>query len=686
MALIKKFIPRDISWLSFNGRVLQEASDKTVPIREKIKFLGIFSNNLDEFFRVRVATLRRLAQIPGQHQKERILNTLEEIQDLVLKQQNDFASVWGVMLKDLAKQKIYFKTHLQLNKLQKEFVARYFDEEVESNVIPLMLQNIKQFPQLREKSLYLAVVIAKKRIRNSSKYALIEVPARLTPRFVLLPSKPGEHHLILLEDIIRFALPKIFSMFSVNQFESHIIKFTRDAELDIDNDINTSLIQKLEKGIKQRKLARPVRFIYDREINPDLLSYLIRRLQLTNNDNLMPGGRIHNFRHFIEFPFEILKQNSKTNRPFPHPLLQNAVTVTDVILKRDILLHFPYHSFDAVIDLLREAAIDPDVQSIKITAYRLASQSKIINALINARKNGKAVTVLLELKARFEEEANLVWKNRLEEEGVRVLIGINNMKVHAKICMIKKITKKRTIHYGYVSTGNANEQTAKVYSDNCLLTGNRFIMADVNRVFSFLEKKTRNNHILSGCKKLLVSPVNMRVKLLAKIDTEIRNLKAGKPAGIIIKLNALTDIVLIEKLYTAANAGVKIDLIIRSIFCIPVQKKLQPNVHAISIVDQYLEHARILYFVNGGKEDVYISSADWMGRNLDYRIEVACPVEDELLKKELKDFLQIQLSDNTKARKLTPLLQNEYVPQKSRQKIRAQQALFSYFYKKTHSL
>jgi polyphosphate kinase len=685
MLAIKNYIPRDISWLSFNSRVLQEAADKTVPLQERIKFLGIFSNNLDEFFRVRVATLGRLAKFSSSKKtlKGETLSTLDEIQVKVVAQQKEFSKIWNDIVTELAKQKIYFKNHIELTPAQEKFVAEYFDEEVESNVTPLMIQNIKVFPQLREKSLYLAVVIAKKNIKNTTKYALIEVPARLTPRFVLLPSKAGEHHVMLLEDVIRYCLPRIFSMFSVNHFESHIIKFTRDAELDIDNDINTSLIQKLEKGIKQRKLARPVRFIYDREINPNLLSYLIKRLNLSKQDNLMPGGRIHNFRHFIDFPEHIFKQKNTSVKPFHHPLLDDAKTVTDIVLQRDVLLHFPYHSFDAIIDLLREAAINPDVTEIKITAYRLAAQSKVINALINANKNGKKVTVIIELKARFDEEANLFWKTRLEEEGIKVYIGVPNMKVHAKICLIKKVTKKVTTHYGFVSTGNVNEKTAKIYSDSCLLTSDRFIMADVNRLFTYLQSDHKNMAPLLACKKLLVSPVHMRQKLLQKIDIEIKNYKNKKAAGIIIKLNSLTDITLIDKLETAAKIGVPVQLIIRSIFKVPILKKNKQHLKAISIIDSYLEHSRILYFVNGGKEDVYISSADWMGRNLDYRIEAACPIEDELLKKEIKDFLQIQLSDNTKARNLTQDLQNEYVSNGSKVKARAQQELYKYFYSKT---
>ena len=657
-----QYIARDISWLSFNGRVLQEAADASNSLTDRLKFLGIFSNNLDEFYRVRVATQQRLLELQKNSKinQKRIIDTLYQIKTTTLQQQEEFSEIWQNIVSALAKHKVYFKHYDDLNEEQEKFVAQYFDEEVESNVIPLMIQNIKEFPQLREKSLYLAVAIAKKNVKNSTKYALIEVPVRYTPRFVLLPSPAGQQHIILLEDVMRHSLPRIFSMFSVNHFTSHIIKFTRDAELDIDNDITTNLIQKLEKGLKQRKLARPVRFIYDRTINPALLGFLIKKLSLTIKDNLMPGDSIHNFRHFMEFPFQVIKQVVSKHKPFHHPLLENAKTVTQVVLKQDVLLHFPYHSFDGVIDMLREAAISPDVTEIKITAYRLASQSKVINTLINAAKNGKKVFVVLELKARFDEEANLFWKNRLEDEGIKVHIGVPNLKVHAKLCLIKKVTKKTVTHYGFVSTGNLNEKTAKVYSDTCLLTSNRFIMADCNRVFTYLLGNVKNTPSLLACKKFMVSPVSMRSNILTHIATEIKNHKLKKTSGIIIKLNSLTDIVIINKLYEAANQGVQVQLIIRSIFCMPILQKPTANLTAISIVDGYLEHSRILYFNNANNPKVYISSADCMGRNLDHRVEVACPIENPLLKNEIYEILQLQLADNTKARILNVKLNNTY--------------------------
>ncbi|HEX7846440.1 MAG TPA: polyphosphate kinase 1, partial [Chitinophagaceae bacterium] len=469
-----KLIARDISWLSFNARVLQEAGDTTVPLRERIRFLGIFSNNMDEFFRVRVATLKRMIKFGSKanmHLESEPQQILDDIQMIVLNQQGEFNRIWEDVQQKLKEQKIFLKTEKDLNHEQQEFVRNYYEEEVSSNVIPLMIENIPEFPHLRDKSIYLAVVMWKKESALKKKYALIEIPSRVLGRFLILPSKPDEHHIILLEDIIRFNLPDIFSYFGYDQYQAHIFKVTRDAEIDIDNDISTNIIQKIEKGIKNRRKGKPVRFVYDRDMDPGLLEYLIRRLNLTKRDNLIPGGRIHNFRHFMDFPDQVFKEKQKRKKPFDHPLLTEH-RVSDVILERDVMLHLPYHSFTPLIDLIREAAFDPDVTTIKITCYRLAQQSRIVNALINAMRNGKEVFVMLELRARFEEEANIEWKNRLEEEGAKVMIEIPNMKVHSKMCWIKKRTKDSFVHYGFVSTGNLNERTAKVYGDHCLLTSN----------------------------------------------------------------------------------------------------------------------------------------------------------------------------------------------------------------------
>jgi len=683
-----KKIVRDISWLSFNERVLQEAADPTVPLKERVKFLGIFSNNLDEFFRVRVATLKRMAELGGKkkldmHLEESPDKILEEIQAIVLEQQSYFNRIWEDIFSELRKEKIYLVTERELNKDQQKFVQKYFEDEVRPNLVPLMIEGIPKLPYLRDKSIYLGVVLSRKDNSMRRKYALIEVPSKVTGRFVILPSNPGEHHIILLEDVIRANLPGIFSYFGYDQYEAWVFKLTKDAEIDIDNDISTSIIQKIEKGVKNRRKGKPVRFVYDKEMDQGLLAYLIRRMDLTRQGAMIPGGRIHNFRHFMDFP-DVFSRRSGRKKPFMHTLLVRAPRVTDVVLQRDVMLHFPYHSFNPVIDMLREAAMDPDVTSIKITCYRLAANSKVINALINAVRNGKQVTVMMELRARFEEEANLEWKERLEEEGVKVLISIQDMKVHAKICLIKKKVNNRTIQYGFVSTGNLNEKTAMVYGDHCLLTANKAIMADINRMFIYLEKNKDGVPLLKHCQTIIPCPTSLRKELDKLITREIKNAKSGVQACIILKMNSLSDEALINKLYEAAKAGVEIKLIVRGIFCMYSQnKKFIHPVKAISIVDEYLEHARVFIFHNGGDEKVFISSADWMVRNLDHRVEATCPIFDDNIKKMLRTILEIQLRDNVKARILDNELSNKYVTDNSLEKVRSQVEIYNYLYQKT---
>ena len=680
----RKTIPRDISWLSFNGRVLQEAADSDVPIRERIRFLGSFSNNLDEFFRVRVATLKRMIQYGNKakmHLENNAEDILEEIQMTVLNQQNEFNRIWDEILTEMKRQKIFLVTEKDLTEEQQSFVRRFYEEEVSANIIPLMIESIPDLPYLRDKSIYLGVVMSKKESALKRMYSIIEVPTRVQDRFVILPSPDEEHHIILLEDVIRFNLPEIFSYFGYDNYQSGVFKVTRDAEIDIDNDISTTLIQKIEKGLKNRRKGKPVRFIYDKEMDPGLLEFLIRRFNLTKRDNIIPGGRIHNFREFMDFPKQVFNGESKRRKTIDHPAL-NENRVTDVVLQKDVMLHFPYHSFNAVIDLLREAAIDPDVTSIKVTCYRLARQSKIINALINAVRNGKQVTVMLELRARFDEEANLGWKERLEDEGVKVLIGIPGMKVHAKICVIRKRVQDRIVQYGFVSTGNLNEDTAKVYADHCLLTSNRNIMSDVNRIFNYIEHYKTGTHFLKACTTLVPSPNFARRELIKMIHAEVKSATRGNPARITAKMNSLSDEEIIKELYDAAKAGVEINLIIRGIFCMITEStRFDKPVKAISIVDEYLEHARVWIFHNGGKEKVFISSADWMIRNLDHRVEASCPIFDEDIKKELKDIINIQLHDNVKARWLNNELSNEYV-QADGVQIRSQEETYHYLHNK----
>lgn len=684
------FNPRDITWLAFNERVLQEAMDEKVPLHLRIRFLGIFSNNLDEFFRVRVAGLKRAMDF-----KEKVIaesfyqppsKILQKINDIVIRQQQNFDKTWKKIQGEMADHHVFIKAPKNLTPKQKEFVRNYFDEVVESNVIPILLHENTPMPYMRDKSLYLGVAMRKKDWQYSSNYAIIEIPSRFVGRFVLLPTEdPQEKDVMLLEDVITFNLPHIFSYFGYDEFSANAFKVTKDAELDLDNDIRTNFAEKIEKGLKNRRKGKPTRFVFDKDMDKALLEMLIRKLNLSKKDSIIPGGKIHNFKHFMDFPDVFEKYERPVERTsFTHPDFENGSRVTDVILKQDVLLTFPYHKYNPVIDLLREAAMDPDVKSIQITAYRLASNSKIINALIYAARNGKEVTVMLELQARFDEESNLEWKEMLEPEGITVLVGIPNKKVHAKLCIIKKRSHNKTIQYGFISTGNFNEKTARIYGDHLLMTADRGIMADINKVFNVLKKpKVDFLPVLKTCKNLLVCPQFMREKIVHHIDKEIEEAKAGRHAEMIIKANSVSDRSLIEKLYEAANAGVHIRMIVRGIYCAVNQKDFKEKIKAISIVDEYLEHARVMYFYNKGAEDMYISSADWMTRNLDYRIEAAAKVTDKNLKKELKDILDIQLKDNVKARILDKKLSNEYI-HNDKEECRSQIETYRYLHAKTN--
>lgn len=681
--MISQYNPRDITWLAFNERVMQEAMDKTVPLSLRIRFLGIFSNNLDEFFRVRVAGLKRAMSFKNKFVATSFYQPpnkiLSEINKIVIQQQKDFDKAWKLLQKEMEAQNVFIKTAEEISQSQKEFVKKYFDEIVEANIIPILLHKNRPLPYLREKSLYLGIVMGNRETPMEKHFAMIEVPSRYVGRFLMLPPVKKEKAVMLLEDVITVMLSEIFSYFGYSEFQAHAFKVTKDAEFDLDNDINTNLAEKIEKAVKNRRKGKPTRFVYDKNMDADLQKFLIKKLKLSKKDSVIPGGKIHNFKHFMDFP-NVFSQEKMTPKrlTFEHPEFMGHKRISDIILQRDVLLIFPYHHFRPVIDLLRESAMNPDVISIKITAYRLAENSKIINSLINAARNGKKVTVMLELRARFDEEANLFWKEKLEDEGINVLVGIPNKKVHTKVCIVKKKTGGKTFQYGFVSTGNFNEKTAKVYSDFLLFTSNGHIMSDLNKIFTALENPKENLlETLKGCKNLLVSPHFMREKINHLLHNEIAEAKAGRKAEVIIKLNSLSDQECISQLYEAAKAGVTIKMIVRGIYCVMNQKDFKQKISAISIVDEYLEHGRVAYFYNKGNEDIYISSADWMTRNLDHRIEAAVKITDKNIKKELKEILEIQLADNVKARILDNKLQNNYV-KNTGMKIRSQIETASY--------
>jgi polyphosphate kinase len=677
-----RFVNRDVSWLSFNARVLQEAEDKTVPILERLRFLAIFSNNLDEFFRVRIATLKRVMDF-GKKAKTQLhikpQKLLDEIQKIVIQQNLQFEKTYKEIQQELRTHGIHIIDETKLSAVQSKFVKNYFADNVRPALVPIMLDQVKQFPYLKDKSIYLGVKLSVDGKPKMTQYALLEIPSDPAGRFVILPSVNNNQYVILLDDIIRHNLPEVFSIFPFDRIEGYTIKLTRDAELDIDNDVSQSFLDKISKSVKNRQKGDPVRFVFDQSMPPDLLAILTSRMKLRKYDNLIPGGRYHNFKDFMAFPALGAKSlRYEDYKPLVHPALMKDKSIFDAIKKRDILLHYPYQGFGHFIELLREAAIDPTVKSIKITLYRAAKKSKVINALINAARNGKDVTVVVELQARFDEEANIKWAKALAEERIHVIYGVQGLKVHSKLCLIQREEKGKNKMYANISTGNYNEVTSTVYCDESLLTADPQICSEVAHVFDFFDR----NYIVRHYKNLIPSPLRTRKKFISLIDAEIYNAKHGHKAGIVLKMNSLVDEEMIAKLYEASNNGVPIRVIVRGICAlIPGVPGMSENIEAISIVDRYLEHSRIFIFSNDGDPLYYISSADWMARNLDSRIEISCPIADPRLQQELLDILEIQWSDNVKSRVLEAPQSNTYRSSTTPIKVRSQDKIYQYLKK-----
>lgn len=668
---------KEVSWLSFNERVLQEASDRSVPLIERLRFLGIYSSNQDEFFRVRVATLHRLARL-GKKGKKLLGHdpraVISEIKDIVLRQQEVFQGIYEHLLEELATVGIHVIDETKLTAEQGEFVRSYFRRHVRQKLTPLMVSEKMRFPELKDKSIYLATRL-RTRGAKPDRYALIEVPSPELSRFLILPQVDSHRYVILLEDVIRYNLKQIFSLFKFEAIESHLIKLTRDAELDIDDDVTESYFRKVVKSVKHRKEGNPVRFVYDCEISTELLSLIKRKLRIRGEDSTVPGGRTHNFKDFIDFP-QIGNDALLYPQLEPVPVvpLETNRSILASMRERDLLLNFPYQSFDYVIDLLREAAIDPKVTEIKVTLYRVARHSGIANALINAARNGKNVTVIIELQARFDEETNIALANQLQEEGAQVVFGVPGLKVHAKIGLILRQEKGKIARYAFLGTGNLNEDTAKLYSDHCLFTTDRRLTREVDAVFEFLQ----DNYRVPTFKHLVVAPFTFRERMVELVLTETKNARKGKKAAIDLKLNNLTDPDLIGLLYEAAEAGVKVRLNVRGMYSVlPHTLEHQKNIEAIGIIDRLLEHTRIFVFHNGGDEKVFLSSGDLMTRNLDRRVEVVFPVYDADLQRELKALLEIQWQDNVKARILSAEMTNQYRPRKGKA-VRAQMAFYDY--------
>lgn len=644
-------VNRELSWLSFNRRVLQEAENPDVPIVERMRFLGIFSNNLDEFFRVRVATLRRLLAVEKGAKKamgENPRKILEKIQKIAVQYQTIFDSTFDELKRKLQQENIYFVDEKTVNKLQKQYLSRFFIDKVVGFLSPIMLKNVQTFPELVDKSIYLAVKLSNSDDPKKVEYSLVEVPTKNLSRFIVLPNEGEKRYIILLEDVIRLNLDRVFGILSYNQFEAYIFKITRDAELDMDTDISEGLLEKIEKGISNRKKGEPVRFVYDSAIAPDLLEHITGSIDLDYNDNIIAGGRYHNFKDFIGFPdFSSPKLVNKRLNPVPILELDNAPSILSVMEQHDFMLHFPFQNFSYFIKYLQEAAIDPKVRSIFITLYRVSTDSKVVNALMNAAQNGKKVTVVVELQARFDEQSNIYWSRKMQETGVNVIFGVPGLKVHSKLTLIVRKENGKEKMYATVGTGNFHEGNASLYTDVNLFTANPKITNEVAKVFNFMEF----NYKAFAFRYLLVSPFNMRRKIYNLISKEIANAKNKKPAYIICKINHLVDEEMIAKLYEASRARVKIRMMVRGICSlVPGVKGQSENIEITGIVDRYLEHSRIFIFANGGDEVCYISSADWMTRNLDRRVEVAVPILDKKVAAELRTILEYVMRDNVKSR------------------------------------
>ncbi|MDB6063048.1 MAG: polyphosphate kinase 1 [Verrucomicrobiaceae bacterium] len=668
-------IPKELSWLSFNERVLQEAADNNVPVIQRLRYLGIFSNNMDEFFRVRVADVRRMAGISIGTEQDRYKKLLGQIQQKVIEQQQRFDDTYQDILARLSKNRIYLINEKQLDQHQAEFVTKYFYSTIQQELEPVLLDDAFPLPELTDASIYLAI---KLQFQQQTRFALLEVPTERISRFVQIPPREGQRGVvfIVLENIIRHNLAKVFhGVVPIEKAEAFTIKLTRDAELEMDEGITQSMLDKVSSSLKRRRKADPVRFVYDADMPEDLLLYLSKRLNLGRYDSTIPGGRYHNSKDFMNFPR--VGSSTLEFRPLGEisaPELHGDENIFRCLRKQDVLLYYPYHSFNHVVKLLETAALDPAVKIIKISLYRVAKHSHIVDALVNSVRNHKKVTAIVELQARFDEEANIGLARRLTEGGVNVIFGIPGLKVHSKLILVGRQEENALRYYSHIGTGNFNEKTASVYTDFSLLTYDQEIGVDVANVFDFIEF-TYHRHRF---RHLLVSPHSNRSNLMSLISEEINGAKDGVRAEITIKCNNLVDERIIAKLYEASQAGVRVKLIVRGMCSlVPGLKGVSDNIEAISIVDRFLEHPRVFIFHNRGKPRYFISSADLMTRNLDYRVEVTCPIYDERLQKRIQAIIDLQWLDNVKSRTLDAEQTNEMRSRRGA-RIRSQEAIHDY--------
>ncbi len=670
------YFQKEISWLAFNERVLQEAADPSNPLIERVRFLGIYSNNLDEFYKVQFANLKRYVLIEQEKgNASNAKNTLKLVHQKVIQAELKFETLYNELLLEMARNQIFLINERQLTSNQEEWIKKFYKQNLRQYINPILLDSHTELIQfLKDDHSYLGVEIIN---NNEIKYALLELPTDKISRFVLLPSDSASKNksIIFLDNILRYCLPDIFKIFfDATEFNAYSIKINRDAEYELSSEMD-SLLELMSQGLKQRVTAQPVRFIYQKDMPKALMELLLTKLKLTEND-AMQGGRYPNLKDLMSFPY--IGRTNLLNKVLPnltYKRFKQFRNTFDAIRDRDILLYYPYYSFGHVLEIMRQASFDPNVTHIRINIYRVAKDSRFVQAAINAANNGKKVTVVVELQARFDEETNIHWAKTLISSGVKVIYSQPRLKIHAKLFLIERKENERITRYAHIGSGNFNEKTAKVYTDFSLLTADPMITEEVKKVFNFIENpfKPVTFHYL------LVSPQNTRMRFMELVQREIDNAKSGKPSGIYLKLNAITDKEMINKLYEASTAGVKIRLIIRGM-CIlkPQIPNLSENIFVTSIVDRFLEHARVYIFENNGLKDTYISSADWMPRNIDNRVEVGVKILDTGIKKIIRDIFTIQSNDNVKARIIDQDLKNNYVQRGNKKKIRSQIAIYDY--------
>lgn len=678
MTLKNLYIDKELSWLSFNERVLQEAADKSVPLIERIRFLGIFSSNLDEFYKVRFADVKRRILIrQEQDSAKEAKKLLTKMQKRVVKLNEKFNDLYNDLILEMARRRIFLVKETQLDERQQKWILQFFRKQILPHLMPLMLSdkvNVLEF--LKDESAYFAIRIKNK---DNLNYALLEIPMDKLPRFIVIPEEKGSRRktLILLDNVIRFCLDEIFrGFFEYDKLSCYAMLMTRDAEYDLINELDHSLVEQLSEGLSQRLTAMPVRLVYEEGMPQKMLDYMSNTLKVSDYDDLLVGGRYLSFKDFIDFPN--VGPKYLENKPLPPVTcadFDNYDNAFDAIMTKDILLYYPYHTFDHITELVRQASFDPKVRRIKINVYRVAKNSKLMKSLIDAAHAGKKVTVIVELQARFDEEANIEWSKKLKDADIKVLFGAPGMKIHAKLLLIYRKEKDETTLYAHVGTGNFHEKTAQIYTDFALLTANPKITREVHKVFEYIE----NPYSPINFKYLIVSPRNSRVRLYRFIERETSHALEGKKAGLTIKINNLVDPGVIDKLYEASNAGVKIKMIIRGMCSlVPGVKGLSDNIEIISIIDRFLEHPRLFISENDGEPQVYISSADWMNRNIENRIEVAVPIFDKRLISRIRDIVNIHFTDTMKARRINQTQSNSYVARGNRKKIRSQIAIYDY--------